>query len=158
MNDYILIEELKKNWKILLSRIKWDLFLTFTFENNPKSFSNGYYYISKYFKEVKKYYNKTQFSGLTIGLIDKHNINKTIHYHSLIKSNPNYPVVLNEINYKEIIFMENIWNYGRIDIQVISNQEGINNYIASKNIRYESHDEYQIFLYRKNLLMKYMRD
>ena len=152
------IDKLEKKWSMLLSRIKWDLFLTFTYKINPKTFDEGYHFINEFFTTLKKYYPKTQFSGISFGLIDKYNLNRTTHFHSLLTSNPNYPFQLKNITKKEIIILKDMWLYGRMDIQVIYSQKGINNYISNNNIRIDNPDEYQIFLYRKPLIIKQMKE
>ena len=147
-------KKLKNGWIELLSSIDWDIFITFTFKDNPHSFESGYDYLSEYFKLLKEKYTKIQFGGISFGLIDRHNFNKTIHFHSLIACNHNYPENFSTFSFREIKQLEQIWDHGRIGIQVIDNQEGIIKYISGKNIRFDNVDEYQIFPHRKNLLLE----
>ena len=157
-SDITVIEKkkLQESFKELLNNWNWDLFLTLTFKKNPISFNDAYEnYVKKYLKYIKKRFKKTAFAGFTVALIDKGNLNNTIHIHSLLMSNPNYPVKFNKLSDFELFKMANWWKHGRVTVDRVFDKEGINKYKAEKNMRFDDCDKYAIYDFRQNLLMEF---
>ncbi len=149
-------KELQNGFKEYLDSWNWDLFITLTFKKNPISFNDAYEnYVKKYFKYIKKQFKKTAFGVFTVALIDKGNLNNTIHIHSLLTSNPNYPVSFNKLSDFELFKMATWWEYGRVTIDKVYDKEGINKYIAEKNTRFDNCDKHELFYFRQNLLKEF---
>jgi hypothetical protein len=138
---------MNKDYIELLKKNDWNLFITFKFKHNPKDFNDGYIKIQKFFNNIKKKYNKMKFCGFSVGL----NIYGIIHFHSLLTCKKSYPQTLNNIDLEPL---QDIWDFGTIDIKLIYDNNIIINYISEKNSLLFNHNEFEIFLYRKNLILK----
>lgn len=147
------LKEKKKAWKSFLKRTQWEVFITFTFERNPRNFIEAYRMVKSYFDKVRKQYSSIQFGALSVALIDKYNLEGTIHIHSLLYSNKRYPKrVTDLINDQDLNILESHWlENGLLTIDKIYNVEGVCSYIADKNIRFDADDAWELFQYRPSI-------
>lgn len=160
-------DKIRREWENFLKMWDFDIVLTNTVKTGTRNINTGYELIRKYFNWINKQYRKNYFCAFTLGVYSE-NSKLKLHFHSLLKSSPNYPESFHKYlqddpdKLKESF--EKGWkNFGTVDFRKHNDKDDfIEKYFSKeKNLRLTTNnkrrDRWNFYTYNEKLLMRYKK-